>query len=129
MKSKKGAGFELLYILNGMGDGQQANNPWLQEFPDPITRVLGIIMLLFLMLKKWMSNEIVANGGLTEVMPITTADGSKLENVPVIVQPGSWYLLDWFCYGRKAALKEEMQVGLNATLYKGFNDVQSVLES
>ena len=22
-----------------MGDGQQANNPWLQEFPDPITRV------------------------------------------------------------------------------------------
>jgi hypothetical protein len=32
-----------------MGDGQQANNPWLQEFPDPITRVSGIIMLLFLM--------------------------------------------------------------------------------
>jgi molybdopterin-containing oxidoreductase family iron-sulfur binding subunit len=30
-------------------------------------------------------------------------------------------------YGRKAALKEEM-VGLNAyALYKGFNDVQSVL--
>jgi molybdopterin-containing oxidoreductase family iron-sulfur binding subunit len=30
-------------------------------------------------------------------------------------------------YGRKAALKEEMQVGLNAyALYKGFNDVQSV---
>ena len=22
-----------------MGDGQQANNPWLQEFPDPISRV------------------------------------------------------------------------------------------
>ena len=21
-----------------MGDGQQANNPWLQEFPDPLTR-------------------------------------------------------------------------------------------
>jgi molybdopterin-containing oxidoreductase family iron-sulfur binding subunit len=31
-------------------------------------------------------------------------------------------------YGRKAALKEEMQVGLNAyALYKGFNDVQSVV--
>jgi molybdopterin-containing oxidoreductase family iron-sulfur binding subunit len=30
-------------------------------------------------------------------------------------------------YGRTAALKEEMQVGLNAyALYKGFNDVQSV---
>jgi molybdopterin-containing oxidoreductase family iron-sulfur binding subunit len=31
-------------------------------------------------------------------------------------------------YGRKAALKEEMQVGINAyPLYKGFNDVQSAL--
>ena len=32
--------FELvLYTKTGLGDGQQANNPWLQEFPDPITRV------------------------------------------------------------------------------------------
>ena len=31
--------FELnLYSKTGMGDGQRANNPWLQEFPDPITR-------------------------------------------------------------------------------------------
>ena len=29
----------VLYSKTGMGDGQQANNPWLQEFPDPITRV------------------------------------------------------------------------------------------
>ncbi len=34
------SGLELvLYTKTGMGDGQQANNPWLQEFPDPITRV------------------------------------------------------------------------------------------
>ena len=33
-------GMELtLYSKVGMGDGQQASNPWLQEFPDPITRV------------------------------------------------------------------------------------------
>src|SRR5690606_8795726 len=32
-------GLELvLYTKTGMGDGQQANNPWLQECPDPITR-------------------------------------------------------------------------------------------
>ena len=29
----------ILYTKTGLGDGQQANNPWLQEFPDPITRV------------------------------------------------------------------------------------------
>jgi molybdopterin-containing oxidoreductase family iron-sulfur binding subunit len=53
----------------------------------------------------------------------------KLENVPVIVQPGQAVgtIGLAFGYGRKAALKEEMQVGLNAyALYKGFNDVQSV---
>ncbi len=38
-KSTKGGDMELsLYTKTGMGDGQQANNPWLQEFPDPITR-------------------------------------------------------------------------------------------
>jgi molybdopterin-containing oxidoreductase family iron-sulfur binding subunit len=38
--SKGTKDFELvLYTKTGMGDGQQANNPWLQEFPDPITRV------------------------------------------------------------------------------------------
>jgi molybdopterin-containing oxidoreductase family iron-sulfur binding subunit len=32
--------FELtLYPKTSMGDGQQANNPWLQEMPDPISRV------------------------------------------------------------------------------------------
>src|SRR5690606_220289 len=40
LASSKGSGMELvLYTKVGMGDGQQANNPWLQEFPDPITRV------------------------------------------------------------------------------------------
>src|SRR5690606_25281423 len=38
--SKKQGEFELvIYTKTGMGDGQQANNPWLQELPDPITRV------------------------------------------------------------------------------------------
>jgi molybdopterin-containing oxidoreductase family iron-sulfur binding subunit len=44
-RAKKVDNFELvLYTKTGMGDGQQANNPWLQEFPDPITRVSGITM-------------------------------------------------------------------------------------
>ncbi len=60
---------------------------------------------------------------------ITTADGVKLENVPVIVQPGQAVGTVGlaFGYGRKLALKEEMQVGVNAySLYKGFTNVQSV---
>ncbi|MEN9001667.1 MAG: TAT-variant-translocated molybdopterin oxidoreductase [Flavobacteriales bacterium] len=37
---KKTGDFEvIMYQKNGIGDGQQAANPWLQELPDPITKV------------------------------------------------------------------------------------------
>jgi len=133
-KSRSTGDFELvLYTKTGMGDGQHANNPWLQEFPDPITRVSwdNYVTVSNADAKKLgLTNEIVANGGLNgSYATITTADGSKLENVPVIVQPGQAIGTVGLAigYGRKAALKEEMQVGLNAyALYKNFNSVQSV---
>lgn len=133
-KSKSAGDFELLlYTKTGMGDGQQANNPWLQEFPDPITRVSwdNYVTVSNSDAKRLgLSNEIVANGGLNgSYATITTADGLKLESVPVIVQPGQAVGTVGLAvgYGRKAALKEEMQVGLNAyALYKNFNSVQSV---
>ncbi|WPR71810.1 TAT-variant-translocated molybdopterin oxidoreductase [Flavobacterium sp. NG2] len=132
--AKATPGFELvLYTKTGLGDGQQANNPWLQEFPDPITRVSWDNYLTVSNAdakQLGLSNEIVANGGLNgSYATITTADGVKLESVPVIVQPGQAVGTIGLAlgYGKKAALKEEMQVGVNAyALYKGFNDVQSV---
>ncbi|MDR7208091.1 TAT-variant-translocated molybdopterin oxidoreductase [Flavobacterium piscis] len=132
-KSKSTGDFELvLYTKTGMGDGQQANNPWLQEFPDPITRVSWDNYLTVSNAdakKLGFSNPIVANGGLNGNYATITVDGAKLENVPVIVQPGQAVGTVGLAvgYGRKAALKEEMQVGLNAyALYKNFNSVQSV---
>ncbi|KQX12140.1 TAT-variant-translocated molybdopterin oxidoreductase [Flavobacterium sp. Root420] len=133
-KSRSTGDFELvLYTKTGMGDGQQANNPWLQEFPDPITRVSwdNYVTISNADAKKLgLTNEIVANGGLNgSYATITIADGAKLENVPVIVQPGQAIGTVGLAvgYGRKAALKDEMQVGLNAyALYKNFNSVQSV---
>ncbi|HRN43265.1 MAG TPA: quinol:cytochrome C oxidoreductase, partial [Flavobacterium sp.] len=133
-KSKSSQGLELvLYTKTGLGDGQQANNPWLQEFPDPITRVSwdNYVTISNADAKKYeLSNNIVANGGLNgSYATITTVDGAKLENVPVIVQPGQAVGTIGLAlgYGRKAALKEEMMVGLNAySLYKDFNNVQSV---
>ncbi|SHF45283.1 quinol:cytochrome c oxidoreductase iron-sulfur protein precursor [Flavobacterium fontis] len=133
LAASKGAKFELvLYSKTGMGDGQQANNPWLQEFPDPITRVSWDNYLTLSQadadaLK--VGNNIVANGGLNGSYVTLTVNGATLKNVPVIVQPGQakGTVGLAFGYGRKAALKEEMQVGVNAyTLYKNFNDVQSV---
>jgi MoCo/4Fe-4S cofactor protein with predicted Tat translocation signal len=131
--SKAVGDFELvLYTKTGMGDGQQANNPWLQEFPDPITRVSwdNYLTLSIEDSKKLdISNEIVANGGLNGSTANITVGSLKLENVPVIVQPGqaNGTVGLSFGYGKNAALKEEMQVGVNAfAFYNNFNNIQSV---
>ena len=131
-QSKPANGFELvLYTKTGLGDGQQANNPWLQEFPDPITRVawdnyVTVSKADADVLK--LDNNIVANGGLNGSYATLTVNGKKLENIPVIVQPGQakGTLGMALGYGKKVGLKEEMQVGLNAyAFYTGFNNLQS----
>jgi MoCo/4Fe-4S cofactor protein with predicted Tat translocation signal len=126
-------GMELvIYTKTGMGDGQQANNPWLQEFPDPITRASWDNYVSVsqkdaktLGLENWN----VANGGLNGSYVTLTVNGVKLEKVPVIIQPGQAVGTAGIAlgYGRKAALQEEMQVGVNAyTLYNDFSNVQNV---
>jgi Fe-S-cluster-containing dehydrogenase component len=120
-----------LYTKTGLGDGQQANNPWLQEFPDPITRVSWDNYLTISRAdadKMGMMNEIVANGGLNGSYATINVNGVKIDNVPVIVQPGQAVGTAGLAlgYGRKAAMKEEMQVGVNAfAFYNGFNSLQS----
>ncbi|UOB19009.1 TAT-variant-translocated molybdopterin oxidoreductase [Abyssalbus ytuae] len=133
LASSASSGLELtLYAKTGMGDGQQANNPWLQEFPDPITRVSWdnyVTISRFDAEELGMENINVANGGLNgSYATIETVDGVSVK-VPVIIQPGqakgSAGLA--FGYGRKAGLKPEMQTGINAyQLYKDFNNIQSV---
>ncbi|WP_299127414.1 TAT-variant-translocated molybdopterin oxidoreductase [uncultured Winogradskyella sp.] len=133
-RSANASGMELtLYTKTGMGDGQQANNPWLQEFPDPITRTTWDNYLTVsradaeaLDLENWN----VANGGLNGSYVNVTVNGTTLENVPVIIQPGQakGTVGLAFGYGRTSeALKDEMKTGVNAyPLYQNFNTVQEV---
>ncbi|GAA4759551.1 MULTISPECIES: TAT-variant-translocated molybdopterin oxidoreductase [Flavobacterium] len=129
----KGTQTELvLYTKTGMGDGQQANNPWLQEFPDPITRASwdNYVTVSKSDAEAWgLENWNVANGGLNGSYVTLSANGVKLEKVPVMIQPGQAKGTVGLAlgYGRKASLKEEMQVGVNAyALYSNFNNVQNV---
>ena len=127
----KGSDFELaLYTKVAMGDGQMANNPWLQELPDPITRTtwdnyltmskadadaLGVV------------NYNVANGALNGSLVEISVDGVS-ETLPVYVQPGQakGSLGLALGYGRSNGLKEEMQTGKNAyQFYKDYNNFQS----
>ncbi|MEM6893574.1 MAG: TAT-variant-translocated molybdopterin oxidoreductase [Bacteroidota bacterium] len=122
----------LLYPKIGMGDGKQANNPWLQEFPDPISRVSwdNYITVSKADAEKWeLENVNVANGGLDGSYVNVAVDGVTLENVPVIIQPGQAANTVGlsFGYGRKAGVQEEMATGVNAfALYKDFSNVQNV---
>src|SRR5690554_3453471 len=131
--TKKAPGLELvLYTKTGMGDGQQANNPWLQEFPDPLTRVSWDNYVTVSRLdaeELGIKNYNVANGGLNGSYVTLKVGDKVLENVPAFIQPGQakGTVGLAFGYGRNSALKEEMQVGVNAyALYKDFNNTQSV---
>jgi molybdopterin-containing oxidoreductase family iron-sulfur binding subunit len=122
----------VLYSKVGMGDGRQANNPWLQEFPDPISRVSwdNYVTVSKADAEKWgVENKMVADGGVNGSYVKLTVDGKVLENVPVIVQPGQAVGTVGlsFGYGKKAGMQSEMATGVNAyALYANFSDVQSV---
>jgi len=129
--AKPAGDFELvLYTKVGIGDGQQANNPWLQEFPDPITRTSwdNYVTISKADAKKLgLENWNVANGGLNGSKATLTVNGKKLE-VPVLIQPGQAVgtLGLALGYGRQAAMKQEMVVGVNAyTLYNNLNAFQN----
>tara|TARA_R110002049_G_scaffold150274_1_gene313433 strand:+ start:3127 stop:6375 length:3249 start_codon:yes stop_codon:yes gene_type:complete len=130
--AKSNGGLELtLYTKIGMGDGQQANNPWLQEFPDPITRASWDNYLTISKADAdalGLMNKHVANGALNGSYANITVNGATIK-VPVIIQPGQAKGSVGLAlgYGKKLGLKREMQTGVNAyALYHGFNNVQNV---
>ena len=121
----------VLYSKTGMGDGQQANNPWLQEFPDTITRVSWDNYLTVSVSDAnalGLKNINTANGALNGSYAEVTV-GTQTLKVPVIVQPGQakGTVGLSFGFGERMGLKDEMQTGVNAyTFYQSFNRIQSV---
>ena len=121
----------VLYPKVGMGDGQRASNPWLQEFPDPITRVTwdNYITLSISDAKKLkLKNYNVANGALNGSYAKITSNRKEII-APVIIQPGQapGTIGLSFGYGKKYGMSDEMKVGINAfNLYNDFNKIQKV---
>ncbi|MBA5629711.1 TAT-variant-translocated molybdopterin oxidoreductase [Moheibacter lacus] len=125
LASAKASEWELqLYTSCGIGDGSQANNPWLQELPDPITRASwdNYITLNPNDAEKFdieiSENANVKNGRMQfdgDYVNIT-ANGVKLENVPVFIQPGQAIGTIGLAlgYGRTKGGKVANEVGVNA---------------
>jgi molybdopterin-containing oxidoreductase family iron-sulfur binding subunit len=125
--------FELnTYTKITLGDGNQANNPWLQELPDPITRTSWDNYLTIsakdaeeLGLKNWNVSDGALNGSKVN---LKVGDVS-LNNVPVFIQPGQANGSVGIAvgYGRTSGMQKEMMVGLNAfSLMQKFNPFQKV---
>ncbi|WP_299057749.1 TAT-variant-translocated molybdopterin oxidoreductase [uncultured Polaribacter sp.] len=128
--ANKATGFELnLYTKTGLGDGKQANNPWLQEFPDPITRASWdnyLTMSISDANTLGFANPVKDNGAIDGDYAKVTVNGVSV-TVPVMIQPGqaNGSIGLALGFGKTFGLKEEMQVGVNAyALYNNANNIQ-----
>jgi MoCo/4Fe-4S cofactor protein with predicted Tat translocation signal len=110
--SKSDGGIELaLYEKAGMGSGNQANNPWLQELPDPVSKMTWDN---YVTISPLFAAELGIKQGNIIVL---SANGSSLK-APVCLQPGQAYQTVGLAvgYGRKGAGKAGDNVGVNAFL-------------
>jgi molybdopterin-containing oxidoreductase family iron-sulfur binding subunit len=98
-----------LVVPIGISSGFHSNNPWLQELPDPISRVT------------W-ENYASVSTKLAAEYSLNTGDVIKVGDafeIPVVVQPGQAYRVISVAlnYGRTAAGKVAEEVGVNMYPY------------
>jgi molybdopterin-containing oxidoreductase family iron-sulfur binding subunit len=132
LNTSKASGFELnLFSSTALGDGKQANNPWLQEFPDPITRAAWDNYLTVSIAdakELGFTNPVKDNGAINgNYAKVTVAGVKDPITVPVMIQPGQAKGSVGLAlgYGRTQGMKEVMHVGVNAyPLYVNGNNVQ-----
>jgi MoCo/4Fe-4S cofactor protein with predicted Tat translocation signal len=94
---KGGATEVVLYQKISMGNGSQANNPWLQELPDPISKVTwdNYAMMGTEMYKTMYGKDVLKDKGASDAYEVhpekpvvkITANGKSLE-LPVLLIPG-----------------------------------------
>ena len=108
--------FELnVYQNSSVGDGIQANNPWLQEMPDPISKVCWD-NYISINPKDARGFNITNDPNTMSASIINLTIDSKTHEIPVIVQPGQAEGTIGLAmgYGRKLAGPVGDNVGFNA---------------
>jgi molybdopterin-containing oxidoreductase family iron-sulfur binding subunit len=99
---------EVVLYLNSIGTGDASDNPWLQELPDPITKVT------------W-DNYVLVPMKMAKELGLKTNDMAKVETdrhsvtLPVLVQPGQQAETIGIAlgYGRTECGKAGKEVGAN----------------
>ncbi len=114
---KSNGGFELeLYQNVGVGDGRYANNPYLQETPDPVAKICwdNYVSVNY--------DDAKENGWARYDVLKVSADGYSID-LPVFVQPGQkrGTVSIALGYGRTEGLNERCQVGKDAYPFMRMN--------
>ena len=111
---RNGEGLELaLYEKITIGNGSMANNPWLQEASDPITKTTwdNYLTVSQAQAEEW---GIKMDDGTTEKVNLTV--GNTSVTLPVLIQPGQAAGTVGLAlgYGRTSAGRVGNEVGVNA---------------
>ncbi|WP_185856131.1 4Fe-4S dicluster domain-containing protein [Blattabacterium cuenoti] len=128
--------FELrLYTKTSMGDGQQYNNPWLQELPDPITRTTWDNYLTIssydakkIGLENWHTGNGSMNGNCVDLIK---NNETLIQDIPVYIQLGQAVgsLGLAFGYGQKIGKLSKICNGKNAyRVYEHFDLIQQNIQ-
>ncbi len=116
------ADYELvLYTTIGLKDGTLANVSWLQEFPDPITKICWDNYLC-------LSPSTAAKKKLSEGDVVSLSANGITLDVPVHIQPGLHDKVISLAlgYGRKGAGKVADGVGVNGYQFASINFNQAI---
>ncbi len=108
--NKKSEGIALvIYEKTGLGNGNQANNPWLQELPDPVTKITWDNYLC-------VSPAMAKEKGLRQGNVVEVKANGQTVKAPVVVQPGLHVNTVALAvgYGRTMAGKVANNIGANA---------------
>jgi molybdopterin-containing oxidoreductase family iron-sulfur binding subunit len=103
----------VLYQKVGVGTGSQANNPWLQELPDPVSKVVW--NNYFTVSQKFArENQLSMVEGKTKIATLTV--NGVTVSAPVLIQPGQAQGTIGLAlgYGRKHAGRVADGLGANA---------------
>lgn len=113
VKTKAAGSLEIiLHEEVAIRDGQNSNNPWLQELPDPISKVSWDAVAL--VSPKWAAEQDLSNEDVIDI----TVNGKTI-SAPIILQPGQRdkTIALAFGYGRKL----EEKAGKVANKVAGYN--------
>ena len=113
-----------VYQKTGIGAGNQANNPWLQELPDPITKVTWDNYILMNPSEMEEKGFNTINGQVQEADVVEVTIGTTKISLPVLAQPGLSKGVIGIAvgYGRENVGKTANGIGANAFKFTHFTN-------